>query len=89
MTSKETPAASFARPAATVLDCANGYQKEKQEKLDGIEESRSWESHEDEKANAEGEDSQEVLKKDLCCEESYGQREDGESNGQQDGERGR
>jgi hypothetical protein len=59
-----------------VLDCANGYQKEKQKEVDTTEGNCPWQGQGHEEANAEGEDSQEVLEKDLCSEQSYGERED-------------
>jgi hypothetical protein len=51
-----------------VLDCAHGYQKENQEKVDGVEENCPWERDPEEEADAEedGEDSKEILEENGC-----------------------
>jgi len=47
----------FCRTHATVLDCANGYQKENQEEVHEVEENCPWQGDADEETDTEGEDS--------------------------------
>jgi hypothetical protein len=67
-----------------VLDCANGYQKEKQEETDEIEEKGRQEVDAGKKTGAEAEDSQEIGEAGVSSEKSGREKKELEEDDQQE-----
>ena len=63
----------FCSQEATVLDCANGYQKENEEEVDEVEEDCRRQGEADKKTDKES--SWEAGKEDGCSEQSCGKKE--------------
>jgi hypothetical protein len=78
----------FAHTQATVLDCANGYQKENQEEVDEVEEDCLREGDAAKEAGAEEENTQEIVEEEGRSEQSLGKKEGLEENDQREDREG-